>query len=368
MDAEGLDIAVIGMAGRFPGAPDLERFWRNLRDGVESHHLPLGRGAARRGVDPAVVRRSRATSRPPRSSTDVDLFDAGFFGFTPREAETHRPAAAPLPGVRLGGAGGRRATTPSASPGRIGVYAGARHQRATCSSTCCRRPDRRWRSVLQLSIGNDKDFLATRVSYKLDLRGPSVTVQTACSTSLVAVHLACQSLLAGECDMALAGGVSVQVPQGPGYLYQEGGIVSPDGHCRAFDAGRQGHGRRQRRRRRRAQAAGRRARRRRHDPRRDPRLGGQQRRRAARSASRRRASRGRREVDRRGAGRWPASSPRTIGYVEAHGTGTPLGDPIEVAALTRAFRGGTQDRRLLRPRLGQDATSATSTPRRASPA
>ena len=90
--------------------------------------------------------------------------------------------------------------------------------------------------TFQIMIGNDKDFLPTRVSYKLNLKGPSVTVQTACSTSLVAVHLACQSLLNDECDMALAGGVSISVPQKSGYLYQEGGIISPDGHCRAFDA------------------------------------------------------------------------------------------------------------------------------------
>ena len=120
-------------------------------------------------------------------------------------------------------------------------------------------------------IGNDKDFLATRVSYKLNLKGPSLAVQTACSTSLVAVHLACQSLLRGECDMALAGGVvRARARSSTGYLYQEGGILSPDGHCRAFDAQAQGTRRRQRRGRRGAEAAGGRARRRRHHPRRHP--------------------------------------------------------------------------------------------------
>src|SRR5205085_3280666 len=94
--------------------------------------------------------------------------------------------------------------------------------------------------AFQVTVGNDKDYLATRVSYKLNLRGPSINVQTACSTSLVAVSLACQSLLDYQCDIALAGGVSIRVPQKSGYVYEEGGILSPDGHCRAFDAGGQG--------------------------------------------------------------------------------------------------------------------------------
>ena len=134
-------------------------------------------------------------------------------------------------------------------------------------------------NAFQVLLSSDKDFLASRVLYKLNLRGPSVTVQTACSTSLVAVHLAGEGLLSGECDMALAGGVSISAAAGKtGYLYQPKAYLSPDGHCRAFDAQAQGTVVRRRRRRRRAEAAGGRAGRRRHDPRRDPGLGDQQRR------------------------------------------------------------------------------------------
>ena len=217
-------------------------------------------------------------------------------------------------------------------------------------------------------LANDKDYLATRVSYKLNLRGPSVNVQTACSTSLVAVHLACQSLLHGECDMALAGGVSVHAAaDAPATSTRRAGSLSPDGHCRAFDARRQGTvfgdgvGVV------RAQAAGRRAGRRRHDPRGDPRLGGQQRRRAQgrlHRAERRRPGRG----DRRRRWREAGVEPETIGYVEAHGTGTPLGDPIEVAALTQAFRREHRARPASARSARSRPTSATSTRPPASPA
>ena len=170
-----------------------------------------------------------------------------------------------------------------------------------------------------------------------DLRGPSVNVQTACSTSLVATHLAVQHLLTGECDMALAGGVTIEIPHGRGYQYHEGEVLSPDGHCRAFDHRVAGHGVRQRRRRRRPPPARRRPRRRRPDLRGDQGLGRQQRRRPEGRLPRpvgRRPGR----VRHRGPRASPTSTPRRISYIECHGTGTPMGDPIEIAALTQAFR------------------------------
>ena len=193
-------------------------------------------------------------------------------------------------------------------------------------------------------------------------------MQTACSTSLVAIHLACQSLLAGECDMALAGGVTIELPHRQGYLYQEGEILSPDGHCRAFDAASQGTvfgsgvGRRG--------AAPARATR-------SPTAttiyavikGSAVNNDGARKVGYLAPER-RRPGRRRSPRRWrsPASTPTTISYVEAHGTGTPVGDPIEVAALTQAFRADTDETRLLRASARSRPTSATSTPRPASPA
>ena len=204
-------------------------------------------------------------------------------------------------------------------------------------------------------LGNENDYLTTRVSYKLHLRGPSVNVQSACSTSLVAMHQAVQALLTWQCDVALAGGVSVAYPQREGYLFQEGGIGSPDGHCRAFDADAPRHRLQQRRRRRRAASRSRRRARRRQPIYAVIRGAARQQRRLRegefRRAERRRAGR----VDRHGACRSPVVLPDSIGYVEAHGTGTPLGDPIEVAALTEAFRaGGATGPSVLRARLGEE--------------
>ncbi|MCP4662389.1 MAG: polyketide synthase, partial [bacterium] len=165
---------------------------------------------------------------------DVEWFDAQLFGFHPREAEILDPQQRiflECAWEALEHAG----YDPDSYPGAIGLFAGVgmSHYLVNLFSN----PEiARTLGDVQLMLANDKDFLPTRVSYKLNLRGPSVAVQTACSTSLVATHLASQSLLRGECEIALVGGVTVFVPQGRGYLYQEGGILSPDGHCRAFDA------------------------------------------------------------------------------------------------------------------------------------
>ncbi|WP_438040323.1 type I polyketide synthase [Sorangium sp. So ce128] len=335
----GLDIAIIGMAGRFPGAPDVATFWRNLCAGVESVSILTDEELRGAGVDPALIARPEYV-RARAVLDDIEMFDAELFGFTPREA------AALDPQHRLflecaWEAFESAGIDPERAGGPVGVYAGS----SLSGYLAHLFPDGpRLQSAADVAalLALDKDFLTTRVSYKLNLEGPSIAVQTACSTSLVAVHLACQGLLGGECDLALAGGASVGVPQKSGYLYQEGAIASPDGHCRAFDAGARGtvggsgvgvvllkrldeaiadrdaiiavikgsainnDGRAK---------VGYTA----------PRVDGQAR--AIRAAH---AAAG---VD--------ADS---ITYVEAHGTGTPLGDPIEIAALTQVFR-ATTDRK-----------------------
>jgi acyl transferase domain-containing protein/acyl carrier protein len=330
------DIAIIGMSGRFPGAKNLDVFWHNIRDGVESIVFFSDRELELEGVDPAVLKKQRYV-RASAVLEDIDLFDAAFFNFNPREAELLDPQQRLLlecAWEALEHAG----YTSETSKGSVGVYAGVGTNtyafrlyanRALLASV----------GQTQIGIGNEKDYLATRVSYKLDLRGPSVTVQTACSTSLVAVHLACQSLLHYECDIALAGGARVRVPHWTGYVYQEGGILSPDGHCRAFDSRAQGTAV--------GSGAGIVVLKRLAEALADgdcihavikgsamnndgalkvgytaPSVEGQ----AAVIAE---------------AHAVADISPASITYVEAHGTGTSLGDPIEIAALTRAFRAQT---------------------------
>ncbi len=332
----GLDIAVVGMAGRFPGARNLESFWQNLRDGIESVSTLSREDLLESGVDEQVLDRPNYV-RARALLDDVDLFDARLFNMTPNEAASMDPQQRLLlecAWETLEQAG----YDPEQYGGTIGVYAGSSSS-GYLFNLFPRRTLLQSAADMSAMLGVEKDALSTRVSYKLNLEGPSLAVQTACSTSLVAVHLACQGLLSGECDMALAGGVSVTVPQKVGYLYQEGGIVSPDGHCRAFDADAQGTvggsgvGLVLLKRRQEAEADG------------DqvlaiikgsainndgaakvgytaPRIEGQAKViKAAHLAA--------------------GVTPESISYVEAHGTGTPMGDPIEVAALTQAFRAST---------------------------
>ncbi len=229
-------VAIIGMVGRFPGAADVAELWRRVRDAEEcitffsDAELAAAGVAPARLADPAYVRAGGVLAGAER-------FDAAFFGFSPREAEVMDPqhrVFLECAWEALEDAG----YDPARFPGRIGVYAGVGF------STYLRRAEVGLLGSLagqyQALIGNDKDFVPTRVSYQLNLRGPSVNVQTACSSSLVAIHLARQALLAGDCDLALAGGVSIRTAQREGYLYEAGGIPSPDGHCRAFDADAQG--------------------------------------------------------------------------------------------------------------------------------
>ncbi len=335
----GRDIAVVGMAGRFPGARDVDEFWANLRVGVESVARFSDDRLAAHGV-------ARAEAEDPdhvRVGTvfdGVELFDAEFFGYTAREALVMDPQHRlflETAWEALEHAG----HDPARHDGRIGVFAGAGTN--TYLRNVHSNPD-----VVaavgdtQVLLGNELGFLATRVSYKLGLRGPSLSLRTACSSSLVALHLASRSLRDGESDLALAGGVFVYGDQHRGHRYQDGGFLSPDGHCRPFDAGARGTvfgtgvGVLVLRRLEEALAAG------------DtvhavvkgsavnndgalkvgftaPAVDGQA---AVISAALADAG-------------VPAGS---IGYLEAHGTGTVLGDPVEVRALTRAFRESTDDR------------------------
>jgi acyl transferase domain-containing protein/thioesterase domain-containing protein/acyl carrier protein len=335
----GAFVAVTGMAGRFPGARNLAEFWRNLRDGVESicrlsdEQLRAAGVAQAEFANPNYVRAAAILD-------GLDLFDASFFGLSPKDAAIMDPQYRHFlecAWEALENAG----WCPDRFDGRIAVYAGS-GMNSYLIHNLLKNPELIANAGLFLlrQTGNDKDVLATRVSYQLNLTGPSLAVQTACSTSLVAVHLACQSLLNHECDMALAGGVTIEVPHGVGYVYREGEILSRDGHCRAFDAGSSGtiFG----------SGLGIVVLRRLEDAMRDgdfiyaiirgtainndgarkvgylaPSVAGQS----------------EAIVEALGVAGVDADS---ISYVECHGTGTTVGDPIEIKALTSAFRHSTE--------------------------
>ncbi len=331
----GLEIAIIGMSGCFPDAENIDEFWRNLRDGVESIHRFTDEELQKLGIDSALLNDPNYV-KAEGVVKDIDLFDASFFDISPREAEVMDPSLRfflehSWKALENAGYSSEVYKKP------IGVYAG------TSFGSYLINIYSNYDIVTsvgdkQIEKGTSPDYVTTLTSYKLNLQGPSYAVQTTCSSSLIAVHLACQSLLSGECNIALAGGVSISTADG--YLYQEGGIESLDGHCRAFDAkaggtvkGR-GLGLVVLKRLEEAIADG------------DcihavikgsainndgsdkvsytaPSVNGQ--------AKVIRAAQVMAEVE-----------PDTISYIEAHGTGTKLGDPIEIAALTQAFRAKTQ--------------------------
>jgi acyl transferase domain-containing protein/acyl carrier protein len=343
VEGDSQSVAVVGMAARFPGAPDVETFWDNLRNGVESIAFFTDDELRASGISSAALEDPnyvKATATIP----DIDLFDAEYFNYSPKEAEFIDPQQrvfleCALHALESAGC------DPTTYPGSIGVFAGTAINTYQISlMTAYQREVRSSGALRALFIhGNDKDHLTTRTSYKLNLRGPSMAVQTACSTSLVAVHVACQNVLSGECDMALAGGVSVMrtLSKG-GYYFVEGGIQSPDGHCRPFDARARGtifgdgvgvvvlkrleqaladrdtihavirgsainnDG---------SDKVGYTA----------PSVNGQ----AAVIAE---------------ALAVAGVNPQSVGYIEAHGTGTELGDPIEIAALSEAYRAPEQAR------------------------
>jgi amino acid adenylation domain-containing protein len=328
-------IAIVGLAGRFPEANDLAQFWANLQAGRESISRFSRQELEQEGIEAAMLHHP---SYVPAKGTleGYDLFDAGFFGYSPREAETLDPQQRLFLECcweALEQAG----YVSEASPERVGVFAGATMSTYLLNNLLGNSEHIRKAGFYQTIMGNDNGFLATRTAYKLNLNGPAVTVQTACSTSLVAVHMACQSLLSGECDMALAGGASVSSPMKEGYIYHEGEIMSPEGRCRAFDAEAKGTVN--------GSGLGVVALKRLQDALAD----GDTIHAVIRGSA----------VNNDGAGKVgftaPAIdgqvavvqaaldaagvNPNTVTYVEAHGTGTVLGDPIEVAALTRAYRG-----------------------------
>lgn len=333
-------IAIIGMAGRFPGAGDVETFWRNIVDGAESisrftdDELECAHAIATSlRNDPNYIK-----ARPILDG--VDLFAASFFGVTPKEAELMDPQHRiflECAWNALEDAG----YDPERYAGAIGVYGGQSLNTYLLANLCT---DRDFITDLvgqyqvggyNVVLGNDKDYLATRVSYKLNLNGPSITVQTACSTSLVAVVQACQSLLTYQCDMALAGGVSITFPQKRGYLYQQGGMVSRDGHCRTFDAKAEGTifgsgaGIVLLKRVEDAVAEG-------------DHIYAVIKGSAINNDGSLKVGYTAPSVDRQAeviitAQALAGVEPESIGYIETHGTGTPLGDPIEVAALKKAF-------------------------------
>jgi acyl transferase domain-containing protein len=227
-------IAIIGMAGRFPDAPDTDAFWRNLRDGVESIRPFSDEELLAAGTAPALLANPNFV-KVGTVLPEVEGFDASFFGYLPSDAALLDPQQRVFlecAWEALENAG----YDPERYAGAIGVYGGVGVNTYLPNNLYANRPALERAGAFQTMIANDKDYLTTRVAYKLNLKGPAVTVQTACSTSLVAIHQACQSLLGYGCDIALAGGVGFQTPQVRGYLHQDGMIYSPDGHCRAFDA------------------------------------------------------------------------------------------------------------------------------------
>lgn len=338
--AKGEDIAIVGMAVDVPGAGDLAAFWENLRDGIESIVKLDGKTLIDAGEDPAMMAQPNYVPAAAPLN-DFDMFDADFFGFSPKEAAILDPQHRKFLETAwhaLENSG----HAPEGFRGNIGVYAGC-GMGSYFYFNICTNPDmvRDVGMFLLRHTGNDKDFLSTRVSHVFDLKGPSVNIQTACSTSLVAVHYAMRALQSGECDMALAGGVTIELPQNRGYLYKENEILSPDGHCHAFDHRAQGtvFG----------SGAGTVVLRRLSDAIADgdtiyavvkgsainndgaskagylaPSVNGQKSNILAALAD-------------------AGVTPDTIDYVECHGTGTYLGDPIEVSALTEAYRTSTED-------------------------
>ncbi len=235
MSKDALDgIAIIGMAGRFPKARNLQRFWENLCEGIEGTSFFSDQELEQAGVSPELLRHPNYV-KARGVLDDADLFDAGFWGYSPREAESTDPQ------IRLflecawevlESAG----WDPEKFPGMIGVYAGMSFTSYMWQFAADESAGDSVSAFRVLMGGAEKDHLATTISYRLNLRGPSLNIQTACSTSLAAVHAAARAVMTYECDMALAGGATVSVPQRLGYMYEPGGIASADGHCRSFDA------------------------------------------------------------------------------------------------------------------------------------
>ena len=329
------EIAIIGFAGRFPGARNVDEYWKNLVEGVES--IKFFSDEELSDTIPPDLKANPNYIKARAILEDAEYFDASFFDISHREAEIMDPqhrVFLECAWEALESAG----YNPTVCPNVVSVYAGV-DLSSYIMNVFSNREVIESMGVLQAIMNNDKDHLCTRVSHKLNLQGGSITVQSACSTSLVAVHMACRALLTFECDMALAGGSSVKFPQESGYFFQEGGITSPDGHCRAFDHKAKGT------------------------------IAGS----GVGLVVLKRLSDAIAEgdfihsvikataINNDGANKMSYAAPsvegqaeviamthdiaeinpETISYVEAHGTGTTIGDPIEIEALTKAFRRNT---------------------------
>ncbi|HEU0077661.1 MAG TPA: polyketide synthase, partial [Longimicrobiaceae bacterium] len=325
-------IAIIGMAGRFPGARNVDEFWRNLEAGRETISFFSEEELLAAGATPGLLSNPDYV-RARGVLDDMELFDAGFFSLTAAEAALMAPehrlflecAWEALESSGYTGAGRR-----------VGVFGGASYNTYMLNNLLPGRGKVSGMDWFATFLANSPDHLTLRTAYKLDLRGPALTTQTSCSTSLVAVHYACQSLINGECDLALAGGAAGFVPRIAGYGYQEGGILSPDGHCRTFDADAGGTVP--------GSGAGVVVLKRLEDAVADRDtvvavIRGS----AVNNDGSAKIGYTAPSVDGQAAVIGEALAvadvdPETIGYVETHGTATLLGDPIEVAALTRAYR------------------------------
>jgi amino acid adenylation domain-containing protein len=334
------DVAIVGMAGRFPGARDLDELWRNLSEGRETVTV-----FKREDLDPLVPAHDRNDPSyiPARGILDgVDLFDAAFFGITPNEAELMDPQLRVFMETAWE-AFENAGYVGESIHGLVGVWAGMGNNFYYHHHVLTRPDKLAIMGEIAAEIANEKDHIAPRVSHKLNLKGPSLSVHTACSTSLVVIENAYQALVSHQVDVALAGGVDIRTPQRSGQRHEEGGVFSDDGHCRPFDARATGtmFG----------EGVGAVVLKRLDDAVRDRDTiyavikgaavnhdGGQKVSYLAPSVE------GQARVVAAAMG-LAGINPDTISLIEAHGTATPIGDPIEVEALTRVFRTFTQRRR-----------------------
>lgn len=331
--ATGLEIAIIGMAGRFPGAKNITELWNNLCEGRESIRFFSSDEIAENGLDEQKAK-DPGFIAAHGVLDNYDCFDSDFFDYTPREAEIMDPQHRVFlecvwTGLESAG------YNPFNYKGAIGLVASSSQNGYKNDHVFASAETLDLATEFQANVSNNNDFLTTRVSYKLNLTGPSLTVQTACSSSLVAIHLACQQLIAGDCDISVAGGVSIAMPESWGYQHQEGMIFSPDGHCRTFDKEAQGTLK--------GDGVAVVILKRLEDAIEDgdnieavilsSALNNDGNQKIGYTAP---SIKGQVDVIR--SAQIMAEIPvETIGFIEAHGTGTPLGDPIEIAALTQVF-------------------------------
>lgn len=336
-------IAIIGMACRFPGADSIEEFWNNLCNGVDSVQTLSDEELKKAGVNDALLQDPNFIKKAGKMTGAQD-FDAAFFGYSPAEAQVIDPQQRVFlevawTALEHAGYGPTQFNTP------VGVFAGSGPNKYFLYHLFGKKfaalEDHQW-DIDDFPIGTNPDALSARVSYKLSLNGPSISVQTACSTSLVSVALACESLLDFRCDVAIAGGVAIQLPSQMGYLYQEGGMLSKTGCCFPFDARADGSVF--------SSGAGVVVLKRLEDAQKDcDTIYGVIRGWAVRNDGSKRAGYTTPGVEGQAnvvveAQVAAGLEPEDICYIETHGSATPVGDPIEIASLTRAFNRGNNSK------------------------